>query len=382
MTVIGLVVLGAVTGIAALVAWNLRLLARAPAAVPGDRPHVSVLIPARNEAGTIETAVRAAAAQEGAEVEVVVLDDGSTDGTGAVVRGLAAGLGGVRCVEGAPLPPGWAGKAWACWQLASRHARAPWLLFVDADVRLAPDAAARLVAAARREGAAFVSGVPRQRLGSIGEALVVPLVHLVLLAYLPLALVRRHPMPALVAGCGQLMLVDRGAYLAAGGHQAIAATRHDGLMLARRMKAAGLGVELVDADDLATCRMYRGFVETWRGFARNAYEALGHPGTLGALTVLNLGLFVLPFAGVAWAWSVDAAAVARLAWTGAAGLVLGIRMALRRRFGGPLWMVAATPLAVLLMVGIQIHSFLAHVTDRPVVWRARVYRGAAPLEGR
>jgi hypothetical protein len=216
----------------------------------------------------------------------------------------------------------------------------------------------------------------------VGEAQVVPLVHLVLLAYLPLALVRRHPMPALVAGCGQLMLADRGAYLAAGGHQAIAATRHDGLMLARRMKAAGFGVGLVDADDLATCRMYRGFVQTWRGFARNAYEVLGSAGALGTVTALNLGLFVLPFAGAAWAWSVDGGVGARLAWTGAAGLVLGVRTALRGRFGGPIWMVAATPLAALLMVGIQIHSFLAHVTDRPVVWRARVYRGAAPLEGR
>jgi hypothetical protein len=128
--------------------------------------------------------------------------------------------------------------------------------------------------------------------------------------------------------------------------------------------------------------MYRGFPETWRGFARNAYEALGSPGTLGTMTALNLGLFVLPFAGAAWVWTVDGTAVARLAWTTAAGLVLGTRVALRGRFGGPLWMVAATPLAVLLMVGIQIHSFLAHVTDRPMVWRSRVYRGAAPLEGR
>jgi hypothetical protein len=378
---VGLLVLGAVSAMTALVAWNLRVLARAPEIVPGDRPRVSILIPARNEATNIEAAVRAAAGQRGADVEVVVLDDGSTDGTGDVVRGLDGALAGLRCVDGAPLPPGWAGKAWACWQLASGHARAPWLLFADADVRLAPDAAARLVGAARSAHAEFVSGVPRQTLGSVGETLVVPLVHLVLLAYLPLALVRRHPMPALVAGCGQLMLVDGGAYLAAGGHQAIAATRHDGLMLARRMKAAGFGVGLVDADDLATCRMYRGFVETWRGFTRNAYEALGSPGTLGAMTALNLGLFVLPFAGAAWIWSVDAGAGARLAWTAAAGLVLGVRMALRGRFGGPIWMVAATPVAALLMVGIQIHSFLAHITDRPMVWRARVYRGAAPLEG-
>jgi hypothetical protein len=382
VTLAGLAVLAVVAALTALVAWNLMELEGAPRAAPGTPPLVSILIPARNEVANIEAAVRAACAQRGADVEVVVLDDGSTDGTADVLRQLASRLPRLRAVQGAPLPPGWSGKAWACWQLASRHVRRRFILFADADVRLAPDAAARLVAAAGAQDAALVSGVPRQVLGSAGEALVVPLIHLVLLAYLPLALVRRNPRPELVAGCGQLMLADRDAYLAAGGHRAIAATRHDGLQLARRMKAAGFGVGLVDATDLAACRMYQGLRETWRGFARNAYEALGSPGVLAVMTALNLGLFVLPFAGAAWAWASGADPVARFAWTAAAGLVLAIRSALKSRFGGPAWMVLATPVAVLLMVGIQLHSFVAHVTDRPVAWRARVYRGAAPLEGR
>lgn len=381
MTVAGLAVLAAVLGVAALVAWNLRVLRPAPPAAPDSAAWATVLIPARNEAAGIEAAVRAASDGQGAGVDVVVLDDGSTDGTGAVLRRLARALPRLRVLEGAPLPPGWAGKAWACWQLA-RQARSPFLLFVDADVRLRPGAVARLVAGAREQRAALVSGVPRQVLGSVAEALVVPLIHLVLVAYLPLALVRRHPLPALSAGCGQLMLADRAAYLAAGGHQAIAATRHDGLMLARRMKASGAAVGLVDASDLGTCRMYRGLRETWQGFTRNAYEALGSPGALVAVTVLNLGLFVLPFAGATWTWLASGETPARAAWTAAAAGVLAVRAAVVRRFGGPWWIVPATPMAVLLMVGIQLHSFVNHVTDRPVAWRARVYRGAAPLEGR
>jgi hypothetical protein len=104
-----------------------------------------------------------------------------------------------------------------------------------------------------------VSGFPRQHTPTAGEALIVPLVYLVLLCYLPMALVRRVAMPSLSAGCGQLMLVRRAAYLAADGHRAIRATLHDGIKLARRMKATGHPIAIFDAQDLATCRMYAGF---------------------------------------------------------------------------------------------------------------------------
>ena len=231
-------ILAGLLGICAQAAWNLRLFRRAPAPL-ADPPSVSILIPARNEAAQIEGAVRAACAQTAPAVEVVVLDDGSTDGTGAILERLRAELPRLRVVAGTPLPPGWTGKMWACWQLAHAHARSEWFLFVDADVRLSPEAAARGLAAARAESAEFLSAFPRQITVRAGEALLVPLIHLVQLAYLPMALVRRLPMPSLSAGCGQFVLVRRAAYLAAGGHRAIRDTLHDGVMLARRMKAAG-----------------------------------------------------------------------------------------------------------------------------------------------
>jgi hypothetical protein len=371
--ILALVVLLALLGVAALVASNLRVFRPAPAAGP-TAPVVSVLIPARDEQAGIEAAVRAASDQPGA-AEVVVLDDGSTDDTPAILARLAGEPDGPRVVTGEPLPPGWAGKSWACWQLAGQ-ARAPWLLFVDADVRLAPGAVVRLLAAAREAGVTFLSGFPRQLTGSVGEALVVPLIHLVLLAYLPMRLARRRPEPALSAGCGQLMLVDRDAYLAAGGHRAIRATLHDGLMLARRMKAAGAPVGLVDATDLATCRMYAGLGQTWRGFARNAYEALGSPAALAVMLALNAGLFVLPFVALPWTLVQGRIWTAAL-WAAAVAIVVGLRLALARRFRAPAWTALATPVAVLLMLGIQLHSFVNHCLGRTVVWRARAYvRGA------
>jgi glycosyltransferase involved in cell wall biosynthesis len=306
---------------------------------------------------------------------VVVLDDGSTDGTSRLLESLAAEQPRLRVVAGEPLPAGWAGKSWACWQLASRHARHDWVLFVDADVRLGPDAASRALASARAVRADFVSAFPRQRVPTWGEALVVPLMYLLLVAYLPMAFIRWSRLPSLSAACGQFMLARRAAYLAADGHQAHPGTLHDGIKLARRMKTVGFRIAILDGSDIAACRMYEGFGATWQGFARNAYEALGSPAALVVMSLLNLALFVLPFA--AWPASVLLGGWDRAGgpWGQAALLVLALRLVLAWRFGSPLWIAAATPIAVLTLIGIQIDSYLRHRTGRPVRWRARTYAG-------
>jgi glycosyltransferase involved in cell wall biosynthesis len=361
-----------------LAAWNLLLFRRAPRPL-ADTESVSILIPARNEEANIEGAVRAACAQTASRVEVVVLDDGSTDATPRLLASLAAECPRLRVVGGKPLPPGWAGKAWACWQLGSEHARHDWLLFVDADVRLFPEAAARALAAARAQRIDLLSAFPRQLVPTPGEALLVPLMYLLLVAYLPMAFIRSNRRPSLSAACGQFMLVRREAYLAADGHRAVAGTLHDGIKLARRMKAAGFSVGILDGQDLASCRMYAGFRASWRGFARNAYEALGSPMALAVMTALNAGLFVLPFLAFPVSMIFGGASRSSVAWGLAVFLVLALRVVLAWRFSYPWWTALATPVAVLALTGIQLESYLRHLTGKPVLWRSRAYPGAAPV---
>jgi len=246
------------------------------------------------------------------------------------------------------------------------------------DVAARRHAAARALAEARARKVDFLSGFPRQMLGSPGEALLVPLMYLVLLSYLPLAFIRRVKLPSLSAGCGQFMLVRRAPYLEAGGHGAVRRTLHDGIMLARRMKSAGFPVGVFDAWDIARCRMYAGFRSCWRGFSRNAYEALGSPLALGAMIALNGSFFVLPFLAAPWALAVSGLSPAVAVWVAAVALALGLRALVAVRFSAPMWTVAATPVAVALLIGLQLHSFVNHCTGRPVVWRARAYPGAAP----
>jgi glycosyltransferase involved in cell wall biosynthesis len=342
-----------------LYAINVRLYRPVPAA-SDPFPSASILIPARNEEASIGAAVAAALACKAGEFEVVVLDDHSQDRTAAIVRDLAARDDRVRLAPSAPLPDGWCGKQFACHQLA-RLARYPLLLFVDADVRLAPGAVGRLAASLDSSRADLVSGVPRQETGTLLENLVLPLVHFLLLGYLPFFFMRRFRHPAFAAGCGQLFATRKDAYEAVGGHAAIRSSRHDGLMLPRAYRRAGRMTDLCDATDLATCRMYANGRELWFGLAKNAREGLAHPKAIMVWTVLLFGGQVLLFVLLPWAPWLTAPAL----------LVLLVRLDAARRFRQS-WLGAVLhPIGVLLLLAIQWYATVCTWSGRPVAWKGR-----------
>ena len=256
---------------------NLREYAPPASFQPASElPAVSVLIPARNEQDGIGQAVTAALGSQGVELEVIVLDDHSEDATAAVVNRLAVGDSRVRLIPAPELPEGWCGKQHACWVLA-QQARSPLLVFLDADVRLAPDAVARMAAFLHTAGADLASGIPHQETVGLLEKLVIPLIHFILLGFLPINVMRRTTRPHFAAGCGQLFITTRAAYERAGGHAAIRTTLHDGIKLPRAYRTAGLRTDLFDATELADCRMYHSAGALWNGLAKNAGEALGSP---------------------------------------------------------------------------------------------------------
>jgi hypothetical protein len=344
---------------------------RPPPSLPsrGGALGVSILIPARNEEAVIEAAVEAARASRDVELEVIVLDDHSTDRTAEIVRGIGRGDPRVRVEPAPPLPARWSGKQHACHMLA-RLARHPNLLFVDADVRLAPDAAARLAAFLEASGAGLVSGFPRQETKTLGEKLVIPFIHVLLLGYLPVFLMRRQGAPGLGAGCGQLFLAWRDAYEHAGGHAAIRASLHDGITLPRAFRRAGMKTDICDATDLAACRMYRGFGETWRGFGKNATEGMARPAALPVWTLLLGGGHVLPFLLLAAA---PAGSPAFLTAALAAAGIWGMRFALARRFRQSLLGAALHPIGMLLVLLIQWQALFRSLTGRKTSWRGRAY---------
>lgn len=326
---------------------------------------ISVLIPARNEAATIGEAMFSVLANRDVELEVIVLDDHSEDGTAEVVERLAEQDARVRLARAPPLPPGWSGKQHACWVL-SGLARHPLLVFVDADVRLAPDALSRIAGFMACRATALASGFPRQVTGTAAEAMVIPLMHVLLMGYLPMAGMRFTRMAAFAAGCGQLMACNAAAYRAVGGHSAIRASLHDGVTLPRAFRRAGWRTGLFDATGLARCRMYRNASEVWHGLAKNATEGMATPVALPVWTVLLAGGHVLPFvlllAGGGWTAGLAAAAS------------LSLRLLAALRFRQSLAGVPLHPAGVLLLLAVQWSALLRARAGRPVPWRGRAYQ--------
>lgn len=359
---------------ALLTVANLRVFRRAPQPRPdGPLPRVSVLVPARNEAGVIERLANDVLASRGVDLELVILDDDSTDGTGVIVERLAAVDPRVRLVRGAPLPAGWCGKQHACWQLAQAARFETWL-FLDVDVRPQPDALARSVAFLDASGAGLASGFPRQETGSFLEWLLLPLIHFVLLGFLPLARSRADNSPGLAAGCGQWFVTRRDAYERAGGHAAIRASLHDGIKLPRAYRRAGLTTDIFDASDIASCRMYSRSVDVWRGLAKNATEGIGAPATIVPFTLLLAAGQILPFvlvaAGLAtgwrgWpAWAIAAAVIA-------CGLAVMPRLAEAMRFRQSLTSALAQPLAITVFLVIQWYALARKLLGLNTSWRGR-----------
>jgi glycosyltransferase involved in cell wall biosynthesis len=277
-------------GPAALFVLNLQRYRR-PRASTRHVPSVSVLIPARNEEANIGECLTRVLASRFAQIEVLVMDDASTDRTGEIIAEIAASDPRVRVLKNQELPPGWNGKQHACWLLA-QQATMPLLLFLDADVRVEPEAISRCAAAKRRarNSPELVSGFPQQVMEGWTERMLLPLIHFELLGYRRLSRMRRSPHPRYAAGSGQFVMAERTAYFESGGHAAIKKSQHDGIRLPFLFRARGFTTDVVDLTDLAFVHTYASAGEVWKGLSRQAGESLGSPvRVVGRTLVMFLG---------------------------------------------------------------------------------------------
>jgi hypothetical protein len=367
-------------------AYNLRVLRTPPAGPPPTTERVSVLVPARDEAGRIAACLEAALSSQGVpDLEVLVLDDDSADDTAGIVQRYADTDPRLRLLpRGAPArasdvapahtpddgdrtpPAGWLGKTWACARLAAA-ATGSVLVFLDADVVLEPHALAASVALLRTSGLDLVSPYPRQLADGVVPRLVQPLLQWSWLTLLPLGLAESSARESLVAANGQLIVADRAAYERAGGHGAVRGEVLDDVALLRAVKRSGGRGVVVDGTDLATCRMYDDAGSLVEGYTKSLWSAFGSPaGAVGVVALLGWLYVVPPVAALAG----PTPSARRWGALGYAAGVTGRVLVARRTRGRVLPDSLAHPVSVALLGALVAESWRRRGAGT-LTWRGR-----------
>ncbi|HWE37611.1 MAG TPA: glycosyltransferase [Isosphaeraceae bacterium] len=261
----------------AVVAWVFRrldyLTLRSPRYSQPDAPLVTAIIPAKDEEDKLADCLASVVAQTYSNLEIIVVDDRSVDGTAAIARRFEAADPRVRVVTIRDLPAGWTGKTHAL-HVAAAQAKGDWLWFVDADTRHHPDSLAIVMEYARVHGAAMASLLPEMRCETFWEKLVQPLAGIVLMRSYPLH-TANDPARRLAFANGQYILIERPAYEAAGGHEAVRDKFVEDIHMAYRVKALGLSSRTAIGTEIGSTRMYTTLGQIVRGWGRILYDALG-----------------------------------------------------------------------------------------------------------
>jgi len=237
-----------------------------------EPPLVSAILPARNEEHNLARCLDSLSAQDYPHLEIIVVDDRSTDRTGPIAQSAARRDPRIRVLTIERLPPGWTGKTHAL-QQAAKQARGDWFWFMDADTDHSPASLSTLMEYARTTGASLVSLLPELRCETFWEKVVQPLAGVTLMQSFPLNWVN-DDRSRLAFANGQYILIERPAYLAAGGHEAVRDRFVEDIGLAQEVKRLGLPIRVALTRGLVTCRMYSSLAQLVRGWSRIFYDAL------------------------------------------------------------------------------------------------------------
>jgi chlorobactene glucosyltransferase len=348
-----------------------RVAAGSPNPSGGDGwPLVSIVVPARNEEANLPRLLRSLIALDYPSIEVIVVDDASTDATGAVAERYAADTEGlIRVIHTDGPKPGWTGKTWACWQ-GAQVAHGTWLLFADADTEQRSGSLRAALQVAREAGASALSLFARQECITFWERLLLSFAYQQYFVGVRPRRLRATKGPALANG--QYLLVARQAYEAAGGHAAVAASIIDDVALARALKRMGYPVLACRGDSLVRVRMYTGLAALAEGFRKNSFPFLRAQGVAGALVVLSTACN----AAVPAAVVISALIRSPVALAGAL-LAYAVQVAAlapwERAFGVRMRYAWLAPLAATVFMLIALSSALRVIAGRSVRWKGRRY---------
>ncbi|MEO7965448.1 MAG: glycosyltransferase [Gemmatimonadaceae bacterium] len=347
-------------------------------AAPSDAPLLSVIVPARNESLHIAGCVRSILETNYPAMEVIVVDDHSTDDTGALASASAARDPRFRLTTPAPLPDEWLGKQWACEHGAS-ISKGAFLLFTDADVRHGSELHARMMGMMERDACDLLTIAGHQETLTFWERVVQPFVFSILAQrYGGPGAVNRSPRASEKIANGQCLLFRREAYEAFGGHSAVRDRAAEDLAFAQGMFARGLRTQLALGTEQLSTRMYASLGEIVSGWGKNVYAA-GRDALPGGRRATMLAPLLVPLPAL---WSllpvvvlalgaVRPASPALVAFGSSATLAQLLWFAIiDRQFRIPLRYAITFPLGALVYLYIALFAVLR---GRNIEWKGRRY---------
>jgi chlorobactene glucosyltransferase len=355
---------------------NLRSLKRPlrRARVPRSAPLISVLIPARDEADNIGACLESLQRQDYPNFEVLVLDDNSADDTAGIVSRLAAADNRVKLITGQPLPKDWAGKPFACYQLA-QQASGDWLLFVDADTVHAPHMLRSVLDTALKRKVSLLSGFPRQLATSLPQMIAVPVIYFIIMSWAPLWLIHRlksfHPSVAI----GQFLLFPRDEYWRIGGHKVVQSRILDDIWMGIEMSRHKGRHVAIDLSSVVSCNMYPTVGSMWNGLVRCVYSITAiSPFMLLMLIPLAVLFYIGPFY---WLWNGFFMTDTTLLWRGIlvlqVTLIILMRWLVDNRFKEPAISAWLHLIGIGYILVVVIYSFARWLVGAPVTWKERTY---------
>ncbi|WP_158551614.1 glycosyltransferase family 2 protein [Rhodohalobacter sp. SW132] len=345
-------------------------------------PKLSVCIPARNEERNIVSLLTSVCEQEYPNIELLVLDDHSTDATAQKIEKVSAEYPGrIRSVEAAEKPKNWLGKPWACHQLG-KEASGDIYLFLDADTQLKPGMLTSVASAFSRHKLDMLTVWPEQITLTFWEKTIVPLIYYALLTLLPSIYVYRSPRwipsflqkktdPLFAAACGQCIAFTSAGYEKTGGHESVKKQIVEDVELAKRAKRNGLKLRMFEGVGSIRCRMYRSENEIFNGLRKNFFPGFGRSVPLFIIMgLIHLIVFVLPFFLLPYSLVIAFPALLFMS-------VASVSIILLHRFILSVWFNwnplygFLHPLAVLWFQRLGIVSLMDHFTGRKVKWKGR-----------
>jgi chlorobactene glucosyltransferase len=362
---------------------NLRSLKipRLEAKNPKLTPFISILIPARNEEANIGTCLKSLQKQDYPSFEILVLDDNSSDNTSNIVSQIASKDNRVQLLSGEPLRKGWAGKPFACYQLAKK-AKGSWFLFTDADTIHAPQMLRSVMDQTIKLKPALLSGFPRQLAKNLPQKIAIPVLYFVILSWLPLWWLQRSKVPKPSLAIGQFLLFPKEEYWKIGGHEAVKSRILEDVWLGVEITKLGGRHIAVDLSTVVSCNMYRNLGEMWEGFVKWIYSvaALSTAALVGLL-IAGYIFFLAPFY---WLWNalfmVDASLILRAIIVSQVSIILTMRWLVDNNFREPVVSTLLHPVGFLFLYLSALYSGVTRVLGTGVRWKNRLYGRESRVE--